>query len=71
MDGGRLLLMLFVGFLFLEVALTGKLGSILGSFIDPSNMQGSGETLTDTQSKQGIQGGSGDSIVNWLPKQGA
>lgn len=42
MDGGRLILMLFVGFLFLEVALTGKLGSILGSFIDPGKMIDSG-----------------------------
>jgi hypothetical protein len=35
----KLALMVIVGFLFIDIFLTGKLGSILGSLIDPANMQ--------------------------------
>jgi hypothetical protein len=35
----KLAFMVIVGFLFIDIFLTGKLGSILGSLIDPANMQ--------------------------------
>lgn len=37
-SGGRLFLMAIVGWLLIEVGLTGRLGSILASFIDPQAM---------------------------------
>lgn len=36
--GLKFLFALFVGFFLLEAGLTGKLGSMLGAIIDPSNM---------------------------------
>lgn len=38
-SGGRLLLMAIVGWLLIEVGLTGRLGSLLASYIDPSALQ--------------------------------
>jgi len=35
----RLFVMLLVGLILIEMGLAGKPGSILGSLIDPSNMQ--------------------------------
>lgn len=40
----RLTVLLFVGFLFLEIGLTGRLGSILASCIDPANMEAKNDT---------------------------
>jgi hypothetical protein len=37
--GIKLALMVVVGFLFIDIFLTGKLGSVLGSLIDPADMQ--------------------------------
>lgn len=38
-NGIRLALMVFVGFILVEIGLTGKLGSILGAFLLPEYMQ--------------------------------
>jgi hypothetical protein len=37
-DGGRLLLMAVIGFLLIQIGLSGKLGSVLGAMIDPNSM---------------------------------
>ena len=41
-NGLNLAALAFIGFLLIEVALTGKLGSMLGAIIDPANMTGGG-----------------------------
>jgi hypothetical protein len=56
MSGVKLTWMLFIGFLFLIVALTGKLGSLLGAVIDPANMidrSGGGTNPTPTNQPVG------------------
>lgn len=53
-DAGKLLLMSFLGFLAIEVGISGHLGSILGAIIDPANMTsqdfggGAGGSFADT-----------------------
>lgn len=57
-SGGRLGLMAFAGFLLFEIGVTGKLGSILASVIDPGS-------LVETPS-----GGSGTGLITGLPTVG-
>lgn len=49
MEGSKLSTMLFLGFILLIVGITGKIGSLLGAFIDPANMQ-EGNNSTSTTS---------------------
>lgn len=46
-NGIRLFLMVFLGFVLIEIGLSGKLGSILGAFLVPQYMQAGpvGQTL--------------------------
>jgi hypothetical protein len=49
-NGLKLLLMIFIGFLLIEIGLTGALGSMLGAIVVPSYMQ----TQTPGQSLSNI-----------------
>ncbi len=46
MDAAKLFALIFVGYLAIEVGLSGKLGSILGCVIDPSALQEGATTST-------------------------
>ena len=51
-EAGNLILLGFIGFLLVMIGLTGRLGSVLGSIIDPGSM------VESTQSfPGGVQGG--------------
>ena len=47
MSGARLVLMTLLGLLFIQIGMSGKLGSIFGAIIDPANMV------------EGVSGGAG------------
>ncbi len=68
MEGGavRLGFMLFIGLLLIQVGMTGKLGSLLASIIDPANMQDTpGAAGVGAAAGTGTGGGGG---ANALPK---
>ena len=74
MQGGaiKLAFMSVIGFLLIEIGLTGKLGSILGAVIDPSSMQDTGGGSSSSGGSSGGTNGTGSTtkapgtVKSWI-----